>query len=599
MIILLRGLLQILSQSHRYQFLFWGGVLIQILEKICAILPFPVIYFYLSIQPQERPFQGGDISDLGLMFLFLCLLIGGRYICLSSGQMMCFRAGYQAMYQYRHHFFERMRYKSLALFQQTDIQAQITHLTEDLRKIEELLTHRFADLCLLAMTPILIAIGITLIAPLLLLPLFGGVGLGLLCLGLWRPFFMKTLVARHQAKTTTAILLLDYINGLSVMRQMQGSAYWMAKLRSKFNEIEQQNIKTEIAGAGGVVFYRFLVETALPVTLLLLPIIGELDTSMILFLFLLPQTVFALLEAAIVLTHLRSFIPSWKRLSDMMAEPEIRRSKPGGNSGTKSGGQSGNGQNFKGTDYTIRFQNLTFHHQDHCLFRDVSLAFESGKMTALVGTSGAGKSSLLHLIAGLYPVQPGQLLIGGQDVTDLSASAHTALMSSVFQQSYLIPGTIRQNLSFGVTIEGQDLAAQIQKACQVSRCDQFLRDLPKGYETEIGENGFGLSGGQKQRLSIARALVKQAPIILLDEMTSALDVQTQYDVQQGLTALCHGKTVIVVAHRLTTIVQADLIYVMDQGRVVEQGCHPDLLAQKGLYWRLWQAQMGHEKISGS
>lgn len=576
---LLKGLIQILSQSGRYQSLFWGGVLIQILERICAILPFPLIYFYLSDQTVSWVNWGSVVPDWIILCAILFILLIGRYLCLCGGQKLCFRAGYQAMYQYRHRFFEKMRYKSVALFQQTDIQAHMTQITDDLRKIEELITHRFADLCLLMVTPILIMGGIILIVPVLLLPLLGGAGIAVLCLGLWRPFFMKNLQARHHTKTATAVLLLDYINGLSTIRQMQASSDWLIKLRSKFQAVEQQNLMTEIAGAGGVILYRFLIETAFPVTLLLLPAMEPADTGVILFLFLLPQTVFALLETAIVLTHLRSFIPSWQRLAQLAGQPEILR-------GT---------QGFIGQDHTIRCQNLTFGYQGQVLFKNLSLDFPAGKMTALVGTSGAGKSSLLHLIAGLYPVSAGQIFIGGQDVTDLSASAYANLISSVFQQCYLIPGSIRQNLRLGLTAEDKEIEEDLQKACQLSRCQPFITDLDKGYETEIGENGFGLSGGQKQRLSIARALLKQAPIILLDEMTSALDVQTQYDVQQGLTELCQDKTVIVVAHRLTTILQADLIYVMDQGRVVEQGQHLDLLARKGAYWHLWQAQMAEGK----
>lgn len=223
------------------------------------------------------------------------------------------------------------------------------------------------------------------------------------------------------------------------------------------------------------------------------------------------------------------------------------------------------------------------------ILKGIDLVAEGGKTTALVGPSGAGKSTVITLIPRFYDPSEGQILIDGQDIATVTKSSLRKHIAYVSQQPYLFEGTIRDNIRYGRP-EATD--AEIEEAARLAHAHDFIMGQPLGYETPVGENGVTLSGGQRQRLSIARALVRNAPILLLDEATSALDTESEAAVQKALDIAMNGRTVVVIAHRLSTVVKADKIVVMQDGRIVEEGTHDDLARRKdGLYARLNQLQV--------
>jgi subfamily B ATP-binding cassette protein MsbA len=214
----------------------------------------------------------------------------------------------------------------------------------------------------------------------------------------------------------------------------------------------------------------------------------------------------------------------------------------------------------------------------------VTLQAPAGRTVALVGASGSGKSTLLNLLPRFYDVSSGRILINGQDIRDIRLESLRGNMALVSQEVAIFNDTVRQNIAYGrPDAEEADIIAAAKSAA----AHDFIMDLPQGYDTMVGEHGVKLSGGQRQRISIARAFLRDAPILLLDEATSALDSQSERLIQQAVERLQSGKTTIVVAHRLSTIIGADIIYVMDQGRVIEQGSHAALLAGNGAYARLY------------
>jgi ATP-binding cassette, subfamily B, bacterial len=242
---------------------------------------------------------------------------------------------------------------------------------------------------------------------------------------------------------------------------------------------------------------------------------------------------------------------------------------------------------FKGLT-SIEFKDVSFSYdEEKVIFDKFSLAVPKGKTLAIVGPSGAGKSTLLNLLQGLYTPLQGAILINGKCREEYTLAQLRSSIAHVPQETFLFAGTIKDNLLLARPGLSQ---GEIVNAVKSANIYEFILSLPNGFETEIGERGIRLSGGQKQRLAIARAILKDAPILLLDEATSSLDSETEYHVKSALKALMKGRTTIVIAHRLSTIQEADSIVVMEEGKVVQQGSHLDLLNEEGLYKRLHQLQ---------
>lgn len=228
----------------------------------------------------------------------------------------------------------------------------------------------------------------------------------------------------------------------------------------------------------------------------------------------------------------------------------------------------------------IVFDHVAFAYGKRPILQDVSLTIPTNTTTAIVGPSGSGKTTLCHLIARFWDVDAGSITIGGYDVRDYTLAALMDQMSMVFQDVYLFADTIENNIKFGVPDASHDEVVHASKAAQ---CHDFIMSLPEGYDTVIGEGGATLSGGEKQRISIARAMLKDAPIIILDEATASVDPENEAELQAAFKALTHEKTVIMIAHRLSTVRHADQILVLDHAAIVQRGTHDELICQDGLY----------------
>lgn len=242
----------------------------------------------------------------------------------------------------------------------------------------------------------------------------------------------------------------------------------------------------------------------------------------------------------------------------------------------------------------IEFRNVHFNYTDSdVVLENVSFTAKAGKTTAIIGPSGAGKSTIISLVPRFYDPVSGEILIDGINIEDVTKSSLRQNLAYVSQQPWLFEGTIRDNLRYGRP-EASD--QEIEEAAKLAYAHEFILEQPQGYDTPIGENGITLSGGQRQRISIARALVRNAPILILDEATSALDNESEAAVQKALNKAMSGRTVLVIAHRLSTIANADKIVVMENGKVVEQGSHDELSSKHGVYARL---QASHDTKQGS
>jgi len=241
-------------------------------------------------------------------------------------------------------------------------------------------------------------------------------------------------------------------------------------------------------------------------------------------------------------------------------------------------------QEFKGH---IRFENVCFRYQDEQVLHNISFDLPPGKTLAIMGATGSGKTSIVNLLGRFYECYEGRVLIDGIDVKDMKLKELRRQIGYVMQETFLFSETIEANIAFGnpdATME------EVIRAAKAAEAHEFIEAMPDGYDTIVGERGMGLSGGQKQRVALARAILKDPKILVLDDSTSSVDMETEYEIQKNLEKVMKGRTTLIIAHRISSVKNSDEIIVLDKGRIAERGNHHSLLAKKGLYYQMYMDQ---------
>ena len=539
-----------------------------------------IVPFCLSIEAINvifRAFDGNgmplDTQRLWTIFILLVVYVFVMALAERASYRANFRGAYEMSAAGRVSLAEHLRKLSLGFLSRRDPGDLSSMLITDFTMAETGISHHLPQLMGALVMPVLAFRGLLWIdwrmavAMFIALPLAVGILLG--------STYLQYKLSGKQiaAKINAGNRLEEYLQGIRVMKAYNLLGDKFVRLKNAFAELRRACIRQEALLGPFILLSVTLIRAGLTLMILCgtyLLIGGDLSLlTFVMFLVVGSRDFDPLTSALTNFAEFRYFSIAGGRILALMNEPEMQ--------GSKEAPESGD----------ITFYHVSFGYQKKQVLHDVSVTLRKNTLTALVGPSGSGKSTMLKLCARFYDPQQGQVLFNGVDMKTLEPESLMSHISMVFQDVYLFQDTIRNNIRFGKTdATDEEIEAAARKAC----CHDFIMRLPKGYDTQVGEGGCTLSGGEKQRISIARAILKEAPVVLLDEATASLDPENEVEVQRAINTLIAGRTVIVIAHRLKTIKNADNIIVLEEGCIAEQGKHQELLDNKGLYAKLWIIQ---------
>lgn len=545
-----------------------SGMVLRALERICAIAPYFLAWLWLS-QPTGLTLSWWSAA------LWLSAILLAQVVCSYLGQLYCFLGSYAMVMAYRRRLIDHLWRLPLGALGRKRLGEWVSALTDDVKRVEDAFTHLAAELLAALVVPVLCAAALCWVDWRLGILLVVAAPLGMLALVAADRFFLAS-GARKQALFAEASgVVVEYAGGLATLKLFNRTETWLRGLDARFDALRQQSMGAEAWGGGSIQAYRLVLETSLLLVMLGAAYLlqdNDLPTPVwLLFVLLAYKVLDPLLEAAAFWVELKLMVLSESRLQTILDEPEQIE----GSSGVDPVGCG------------LAFDQVEFGYGEAAVLHDVSFVAEEGKVTAIVGPSGSGKTTVLNLLARLYDPWRGRVTLGGCDLRELSFDQLYRRLGFVFQDVQLFDGSILDNVRIGKPDASDE---EVREACRQACCEPFITRLPDGYATRIGENGQQLSGGERQRVSIARALLKNAPVLLLDEATASVDPQSQYWVQQALARLMAGRTVVVIAHRLQTVRHADRIIVLEDGAVRECGNHAELVDAEGLYSALWHRQ---------
>ena len=544
-----------------------------------------IVPFCLSIEAIRIIFSAFDGSGQPLDTTRLWWIFGIMAVymlVMALAERASYRANFRGAYEMsasgRLSLAEHLRKLSLGFLSKRDPGDLSSMLVTDFMMAETGISHHLPQLMGAIVMPVLAFASLVWIDWRMAVSMFAALPLALLVLWASTKAQRKLSGRQIQAKINAGNRLEEYLQGIRVMKAYNLIGDRFVRLRDAFAELRRACIRQEALLGPFVLLSITLVRAGLTMMVLCgtyLLLGGQLSILVFVLFLVVGSRVFDPLTSALTnFTEFRYFSIAGGRILSLMNEPEMK--------GEQQSPAAGD----------IRFEHVSFAYQDKEVLHDINITLPKNSLTALVGPSGSGKSTVIKLCARFYDPQKGCIFFNGVPMNEINPESLMSHISMVFQDVYLFQDTIRNNIRFGKTdATEEEIIAAAKKAC----CHDFIMRLPKGYDTLVGEGGCTLSGGEKQRVSIARAMLKDAQIILLDEATASLDPENEVEVQKAIDSLIKGRTVIAIAHRLKTIKDADQIIVLDNGRIKEEGTHDDLVRNEGLYAHLWNIQ---ESISG-
>lgn len=552
-----------------------GPIGLTLLSNLLNIIPFAVVIhavhvIFMAHTGERAPLGTGQLWWIvtGLV-AYMAVIFWGEKLAYRA----CFRGAYAVSAEGRTALAEHLRRLPLGYLHRRDSGDLANMVMGDFALIEHALSHFLPQLFGALVLPLIGLVGLAFLDWRMALAMFAALPAAAGCLIL-ASRLVSVFGYRHQrAKIDAGNRLQEYLRGIRVIKAHNLIGSRFERLEQSFQKLMRESILIEgVVGPFAllaIAFARVGLTVAIMTGVYLISG-GKLSPLVFVTFLIVGTRLFDPLTAAVInFAELRYASLAGKRIQALREEPMMMGKKP------------------PPVRFDFTFEGITFGYDDKPVLHEITATMPQGKLTAFVGPSGSGKSTMLKLAARFYDVDRGTVQMGGQDITEIDPEALLQKVSMVFQDVYLFQDTVRNNIAFG---KRDATAEEIKAAAKNACCHDFISKLPQGYDTPVGEGGCTLSGGEKQRISIARAFLKDAPIVLLDEATAALDPENELDVQRAIDALIAGRTVLVVAHRLKTIRRADNIIVLNAGHAVEQGQHDELIAKDGLYARLWRLQ---------
>jgi ATP-binding cassette, subfamily B, bacterial len=573
------------GDKHRRQ--IWLAIAASILNKIFDLAPPALIGIAVDVVVKQ---QDSIIAQLGVkhisgQFLILSILTAITWILESFFEyrykLLWRNLGQNIQHNLRLDAYKHLQELELAYFEERSTGGLMSILSDDVNQLERFLDVGANDIIQVVTTIVIIGSAFFILAPsvawmaMLPMPFILGGSVA----------FQKLLAPRYaEVREKVGLLngrLSNNLSGITTIKSFTAEDYEAKRVESESDDYRQSNAKAIALSAAFIPLIRMFILTAFTVLLVfggMEAVAGRLAvgaySSLV---FLVQLLLWPLTRLGDTFDLYQRAMASTNRVMDLLDTPiEIHT----GNINLPIDLVRG----------AVEFQNVTFAYQDRTpIIKNLSLEIPAGNTIAIVGSTGSGKSTLVKLLLRLYEVQNGKITVDGVNLQSLNLRDLRRCMRLVSQDVFLFHGTVAENIAYGTFNANNE---DIIMAAKVAEADDFIMRLPQGYETIVGERGQKLSGGQRQRIAIARAVLKDPPILILDEATSAVDNETEAAIQRSLERITVNRTTIAIAHRLSTIRNADCIYVMEHGQLVESGTHEQLLEKNGIYTSLWRVQSG-------